>query len=116
MSGQVLAIVKERHWGLPWYWPKVVVLDGGFFCNIVLEESRDYLVSGRRTRYGVLHVSACSRTQEMETAQIDLRTLDGSHRSSPGGTVIGHVYRRQESHPRNLPVPSVAMTLRGLER
>jgi hypothetical protein len=112
MSGQVLAVVKERHWGLPWYWPKVVVLDGGFFCNIVLEEGRDYLVSGRRTRYGVLDVSGCSRTQEIETAQVDLRTLDGSHCSSPGGTVIGHVYRRQESNPRRLPLPSMAMAFR----
>ena len=48
MSGLVLAVVKDRYWGLPWYWPKIVVLDGGFFCNIAMEDGKDYLVSGRR--------------------------------------------------------------------
>src|SRR5450631_4530003 len=65
ISGQVLAVVRQRYWGLPSYWPKVVILDGGFFCNIALEEGQDYLVSGWRGRYGVLDVSGCSRTQPL---------------------------------------------------
>src|SRR5215471_3891383 len=85
-SSQVLAIVKERYWGLPWYWPKVVMLDGSYPCDIAMEEGQDYLVSGHRWRYGVLGVNGCSRTQPLEKAQVDLRTLDGSHCVGPGGT------------------------------
>lgn len=91
MSGQVLAIVRDKYWGLPWYWPKVVVLDGGFLCNIVMAEGEDYLVAGYRSRYGVLQVGSCSRTQPLETAKIDRRTLDGSHCAGPGGTLIGDI-------------------------
>ncbi len=109
-SGQVLAVVKDRYWGLPWYWPKVVVLDGGFFCNIVLEEGVDYLVSGRRDRYGVLDVSGCSRTQPLSAAQLDMRTLDGSHCASPGGTIIGDVNRGQDDFRVNPIAPDVSVT------
>lgn len=112
MSGQVLAIVKQQYWGLPWYWPRIVVLDGGFFCNIVMEQGKDYLVSGHRVRYGVLDVSGCSRTQPVDEAQVDVRTLDGSHCAGPGGTVIGHVYRGEESYRQNPPVPDLTLTFR----
>lgn len=85
-------MVKQRYWGLPWYWPKIVVFDGGFFCDMVLEEGKDYLTAGRSGRYGVLDISGCSRTQTLESAQVDRRTLDGSHCAGPGGTIMGHVY------------------------
>lgn len=111
-SGQVLAVVRQRFWGVPWYWPKVVVLDGGFFCNIVLEEGQDYLVSGRRMRYGVLDVSGCSRTQLLETAQVDLRVLDGSHCAAPGGTMIGHVRRVGDRFRGDVFVPGVSLRFR----
>jgi hypothetical protein len=113
MSDQVLAVVHERYWGLPWYWPKVVVLDGGFFCNIALEEGKDYLVSGRRERYGVLGVAGCSRTQPLETAQLDMRTLDGSHCAEPGGTIIGQVYRGKDVFHQNPFASDVSLTFRG---
>jgi hypothetical protein len=114
MSGQVLAVVRERYWGLPWYWPKVVLLDGGFFCNIAMAEGEDYLVSGRRTRYGMIDVSVCSRTQPLESAQIDLRTLDGSHCSRPGGTVIGRVTQGWDPFRATNPfVRNVSLTFRN---
>jgi len=77
LSSQVLAIVKERYWGLPWYWPKVVLLDGSYPCDTAMEAGQDYLVSGRLAHYGVLEVNGCSRTQPLRTAQVDLRTLAG---------------------------------------
>ena len=111
-SGQALALVNKRYWGIPWYWPKVVVLDGGLLCNIVLEEGKDYLVAGWRVRYGVLDVSGCSRTQPVQRAAVDLRTLDGSHCAGPGGTIIGRVYNGQEKY-RDIPVaPEVTLTFR----
>ena len=111
-SSQVLAVVKDRYWGLPWYWPRVVVLDGSYPCDIAMEEGQDYLVSGRRERYGVLEVAGCSRTQPLRTAQIDLRTLDGSHCAGPGGTIIGRVYRGQDEFHENPTAPGVTLTFR----
>ena len=90
-SGKALAIVHQRYWGLPWYWPKIVVLDGGLLCGMLLNDDEEYLVSGYPSRYGVIDVSGCSRTQPLESAQVDLRTLDGSHCAAPGGTLIGRV-------------------------
>jgi hypothetical protein len=112
-SGQVLAVVHERYWGLPWYWPKVVLLDGGLFCNIDMADGEEYLVSGRRVRYGVVDVSGCSRTQPLRTAQLDLRTLDGSHCAAPGGTVIGHVLRGNDRLQINPPASNVPVNLRN---
>jgi hypothetical protein len=91
-SRMALAVVREHFWGLPWYWPKIVVLDGGFFCDIGLKDDEDYLVSGFPYRYGILDVSMCSRTCPLRLAQLDLRTLDGSRCSAPGGTLIGRLY------------------------
>jgi hypothetical protein len=112
-SSQVLAVVKERYWGLPWYWPKVVILDGSYPCDIAMAEGEDYLVSGRRERYGVLGVAVCSRTQPLETAQLDMRTLDGSHCAAPGGTIIGQVYRGKDDFHQNPLAPDVSLTFRG---
>lgn len=112
MSSQVLAVVKERYWGLPWYWPKVVVLDGSYPCDIAMEEGQDYLVSGQRWRYGVLGVALCSRTQPLKAAQLDLRTLDGSHCAGPGGTIIGHVIKREGELNDSSFVPNFPVTFR----
>ena len=91
VSEMVLAVVHERYWGLPWYWPKVVILDGRYPCDTVMAIGEEYLVSGSPERYGVLSVNLCSRTRPLKSAQVDLRTLDGSHCAGPGGTVIGFV-------------------------
>jgi hypothetical protein len=112
-SSQVLAIVKERYWGLPWYWPKVVILDGSYPCDIAMAEGEDYLVSGRRDRYGVLGVAGCSRTQPLETAQLDIRTLDGSHCAEPGGTIIGQVYRGKDDFHQNPLAQGVSLIFRS---
>ena len=90
-SSLALAVVHQRYWGLPWYWPKIVLLDGSYPCDIGMEEGQEYLVAGWKGRYGVLMVNGCSRTQPLKGAQVDLRTLDGTHCSEPGGTIIGHV-------------------------
>jgi hypothetical protein len=107
MSSLALAVVKDRYWGLPWYWPKIVLLDGSYPCDIAMAEGEDYLVSGTRARYGVLKVNGCSRTQPLKSAQIDLRTLDGSHCFGPGGTLIGRVFREKE------PISDVRLTFLG---
>ena len=111
-SSLVLAVVKERYWGLPWYWPKVVILDGSYPCDIAMAEGEDYLVSGRRERYGVLGVAVCSRTQPLKNAQLDMRTLDGSHCAEPGGTIIGRVYRGKDDFHQNLLAQDVSLTFR----
>lgn len=90
-ASRALAIVHEKYWGMPWYWPKIVLLDGSYPCDIAMLEGEEYLVQGWKSRYGVVSVSGCSRTQPLRTAQIDRRTLDGSHCLTPGGTMIGHV-------------------------
>jgi len=109
VSGRVLAVVHERHWGVPWYWPKVVVLDGSYPCDTVMEIGEEYLVSGFRERYGVVAVNGCSRTQPMKTAQVDLRTLDGSHCATPGGTVIGRISRANDGVLEKSPGTNVAV-------
>ena len=109
-SSIVLAEVTERIWGLPWYWPKVVVLDGSYPCDIAVSEGDDLLVAGRRGRYGMLMVNGCTRTQPLQMAQVDLRTLDGSHCAAPGGTVIGRVWRGQDRFSRNSPAPDIDLT------
>jgi hypothetical protein len=117
MSSQALAVVKDRYWGLPWYWPKVVRLDGSYPCDIAMAEGEDYLVSGGRERYGVVQVNLCSRTQPLKTAQIDLRTLDGSHCVEPGGgTLIGHVNKGRDTfRGPTPPAPNVSVTFRNLD-
>lgn len=111
-SGQALAVVQERYWGVPRYWPRVVILDGGFFCGMVMADGEEYLVSGRRTRYGVVDVSGCSRTQPLKTAQLDLRTLDGSHCAGPGGTILGYVRKGNDRLQKNVPAAGSLVTLR----
>jgi hypothetical protein len=77
-----------------------------------MSEGEEYLVSGRRMRYGVLDVARCSRTQLLRTAQIDLRTLDGSHCSSPGGTILGKLFAPtdQKSELKAYPGKTVTLT------
>jgi hypothetical protein len=111
-SSMALAVVKERYWGLPWYWPKVVLLDGSYPCDIAMTPDEDYLVSGLIARYGVLEVNACSRTQPLKTAQVDLRTLDGSHCGAPGGTIVGRVSSGKTNSREHPPAPNVTVTLR----
>jgi hypothetical protein len=103
-SDRALAVVHERYWGLPWYWPKIVLLDGHGPCGSVfaLEE---YLVVGYRTWYGSLDVGDCSGTRPLRFAQVDMRTLNGSHCAGPGGSIIGSV-----SSPA--PTPGIGVTWR----
>jgi len=109
-SSMVLAIVHHRYWGLPWYWPAIVVLDGSYPCDIAMSAGEEYLVSGRRGRYGVLDVNSCSRTQPIADAQVDLRTLDGSRCASPGGTIVGRI--TQPIGNRREPVRNATLTYR----
>ena len=88
---RALAIVHRRYWGLPWYWPAIVLLNGSGQCDIPMTDGEEYLVSGWPERYGVLEVNGCSRTQPLASAQLDLLTLDGSHCSAPGGTIVGRI-------------------------
>jgi hypothetical protein len=111
-SEQALAVVQKRYWGLPWFWPKVVLLDGRYPCDIAMAAGEEYLVSGLRVRYGVLDVSVCSRTQPLKTAQLDLRTIDGTHCETPGGTIIGHVVEWRESQHENVPVRNFLVMFR----
>ncbi len=111
MSSSAFAVVKQRYWGLPWYWPKIVLLDGAYPCEIAMAEGEDYLVSGQRVRYGVLAVNLCSRTQPLKGAEIDLRTLDGSRCAGPGGTLIGGVLVGRDPY-RNPRIPDMLLTLR----
>lgn len=115
VSEKVLAVVHQRYWGLPWYWPKVVILDGSYPCDTVMAIGEEYLVSGAPERYGVLSVNGCSRTRPLKRAKVDLRTLDGSHCAAPGGTLIGYVLRGNEEYGNNPPAPQVAVTLRDQE-
>lgn len=118
-SHLALAVVHERFWGLPWYWPTIVILDGGFFCDMELAEGEDYFVSGYRDRYGVLDVSHCSRTHPLRWSQVDLRTLDGSHCSAPGGTIIGMLYARpvgRDFRPKSEPGATLTVTNAAGER
>jgi hypothetical protein len=116
-STRVIAVVQRRYWGLPSYWPNIVILDSGFLCNFGMYEE-EYLVSGRRIRYGVLDVGWCSRTQPLASAQVDLRTLDGALCTGAGGTLIGRVsmggYASYNSgNPRDLsPVRNAVLTFR----
>jgi hypothetical protein len=107
-----LAIVNERFWGLPWYWPKVVILEGHYPCDNAVTIGKDHLVSGRKLRYGVVDISGCSRTWPIEFAQVDLRTIKGSHCNGPGGTVIGLVHAGlRQSDERPIPYLNQAVTL-----
>jgi hypothetical protein len=109
-SSRALAVVHQRYWGLPWYWPKVVLLDGSYPCDIAMTQGEEYLVSGRRGRYGVLEVNVCSRTQPLKTAQVDLRTIDGSHCASPGGSIIGRLLEGAEVWRDHLPARNASLT------
>lgn len=61
-------------------------------------------------------VNLCSRTQPLKTAQIDLRTLDGSHCAEPGGTLIGHVNKGRDTfRGPTPPAPNVSVTFRNLD-
>jgi hypothetical protein len=111
-SSWVLAVVRHRYWGLPWYWPPVVILDGRDACGRAMREDEEYLVSGIRGRYGVLHVGFCGRTRPLNKAQVDLRTLDGARCTAPGGTIIGRVLQHVEGRPHHLPVPNAVLTFR----
>ncbi len=104
-SSRVLAIVHHRYWGLPWHWPAIVVLDGSYPCDIAMSVDEEYLVSGRRGRYGVLEVNVCSRTQPLASAQVDLRTLDGTRCALPGGAILGRVVQTVNQEQRPLGTP-----------
>jgi hypothetical protein len=110
-SSITIAHVQTRHWGLPWYWPKFVILNGQYPCDYIMAENEDYLVVGRLERYGVLNVAGCSGTQPLNTAQVSLRTLDGSHCAAPGGSIIGQVLQGQ--YHKLVPVENAAITFRN---
>ena len=111
-SDKVLAVVDHRYWGLPWYWPTVVVLDGSYPCDIAMRDGEAYLVSGRLSRYGVLEVNGCSRTQPVRSAQIDMRTLDGSRCAAPGGTILGRISQAGKTKGEPDPVLNATLTFR----
>jgi hypothetical protein len=89
---QAIAVVQEEFWGLPWYWPRIVLLDGRYPCDTRLIEGQEHFVSGVKASYGVLVVSGCSRTRQLEYAGIDLRTVKSETCAAPGGTLIGRAY------------------------
>jgi hypothetical protein len=110
ISDKVLAVVQERYWGLPWYWPSIVIIETSSFCGGILFVDQDYFVSGWPIGYGRIEVNECSRTQRLNTVPVDLRTMDGSHCASPGGAILGHTYRQNEN-ARASRVPNVLLTL-----
>ena len=93
IADKVLAVVQQRYWGLPWYWPSVVLIESSRFCGGILFVDQDYLVSGWPVGYGRIEVNECSRTQRLDAAPVDLRTMDGSHCAGPGGSILGHTHR-----------------------
>ena len=111
-SDKALVVIDHRYWGLPWYWPTAVVLDGSYPCDIAMSDGEVYLVSGRPSRYGVLEVNGCSRTQPLKSAQIDLRTLDGSNCAAPGGTIIGRLLQAGKTPGEPTPVRNTALIFR----
>jgi hypothetical protein len=76
-----------------------------------MAEGEEYLVSGWRGRYGVINVAGCSRTTPLKMAQVDLRTLDGSHCAAPGGTVVGKLYLESDSQRGEAPYHAENVTL-----
>lgn len=111
-SDRVLAVVHERYWGFPPHWPKVVILNGSYPCDMSMDKDEEYLVAGFPGRYGEFAVNGCSRTQPLQTAQVDLRTLDGSHCAEPGGTLIGHVLKGDLLFSKSSPVPNFEVHFR----
>lgn len=108
-SDKVLVRVTHEEWGLPWYWPHTLLLEGGYPCDIAMQEGDDLLVAGRESLYGILQVNLCSRTQSLKDAQVDLRTLDGSRCAGPGGTLIGRI----ESADGTTPFTNTTIALHG---
>jgi hypothetical protein len=102
-SDRALALVLERYWGLPWYWPKVVMLDGHGPCGQVFVLGEEYLIVGSRNWYGALDLNSCGGTRMIRHAQVDLLTLDGSRCTGPGGSIFGVVHS---------PTPIPRLTLR----
>jgi hypothetical protein len=112
-SAKVVALVHQRFWGFPSFWPRLVILDGNGPCGMGLLDGEEYLVSAYRTsRYGLFDVGGCSRTQPLKTVPVDLRTLDGSLCSGPGGTLIGHVYFVNGDERSPNPVRNARLTFR----
>jgi hypothetical protein len=71
-------MVREEYRGLLRYWPSIVIVESSPLCGMVMRVGEDYLVSGWRAGYGTIEVNECTRTQPFDSAQVDLRTLDGS--------------------------------------
>lgn len=109
-SSKVIALVQTRSWGIPWYWPNLVVLDGGTLCGMTLYLGEEYLVAGHPERYGVLDVSGCTGTKVLIAAQPDLRTLDGSTCAAPGGTIIGQIM--QGEYPKLTPIADLTVSVK----
>jgi len=113
LSDMVLAVVHERFWGVPWNWPKTVILNGSYPCDTAMAIGEEYLVSGSPERYGVFSVNGCSRTRPLKEAQVDLRTPDGSRCAGPGGTVIGYVRKGNDPfRGEHAIAPDVSVNLR----
>jgi hypothetical protein len=96
-STLALAEIKTEYWGVPKLWPRVVLLDGRYPCDIPLFDGMEYFVSGWRVGYGIVAVNHCSRTTLLNRAQIDLRTADGSACAARGGALLGTVQRSVRS-------------------
>ncbi|MCU1283712.1 MAG: hypothetical protein JWO13_62 [Acidobacteriales bacterium] len=112
-SDVALAVVHERYWGLPWYWPKVVILSGQYPCDMAMAKDEEYIVAGRRMRYGIIDVALCSGTKPLKMGELDLRTLDGSNCRAPGGTLIGKLYKDSPTGwAERLPYVAETLTLR----
>jgi len=48
-STLALAIIHQRYWGLPWYWPEILQLDGSYPCDIGFD-CGPRIPGGRKTK------------------------------------------------------------------
>lgn len=94
-----IGVVQEKFWGVPFQWPRLVLL-----TNSIFWENETYFVDGRRPRgflTGVLPIietGPCSRTRPLVDATVDLRILR-EKRTLTGPGIIGFVRLPQPLKP-----------------
>lgn len=93
---------------------KVEVLTSKTDCGYPFKKGKTYLIyAWRQQPDGQLLVSDCSPTKPLDSAELDLRLLEGKAASSPGSFIAGRVAGEGDVMTKALSVGRVTVVMKG---
>jgi len=88
---------------------------GGGDCGYSFKIGEQYLVYASRDyrKKEMFSTSICTRTRPVRNADEDLEYIRGLSKASPGGWVLGEIFKSSRTQERPLPLEGVKVTVEG---